>query len=221
MNYIVITKKKWSKKNFEKLNNKIIVLNEIKKNKIKKIGPKIIFFLHWSKLIPEDIYNKYLCIQFHTSDLPKGRGGSPIQNQILKNIEKTKITAFKVSEKIDAGPICMKEKFELKGNAQTIYKRMEAKCLDMIEKLIKRKNIRFKKQIGHISYFKRRKPSESKINLKINHTINGLYNFLRMLDAPGYPNAFIKLKDIKFRFNHIRKKNNTIEAKVIITKNEK
>ena len=27
-----------------------------------------------------------------------------------------------------------------------------------------------------------------------------------MLDAPGYPNAFIELKDFKFIFNDIKKK---------------
>ena len=56
----------------------------------------------------------------------------------FKNISKTKISAFKVSKKLDAGPICM-EKIRIKGNAIRIYEDMEGICLEMIKKLIKRK----------------------------------------------------------------------------------
>jgi len=218
MRYIIVTKKIWNKDNFINLNKKFKILKKIQKLKLKKLNPKIIFFIHWSKLIPKEIYNNYCCIQFHASNLPNGRGGSPIQNQILRNIEKTKITAFKVSKNLDAGPICMKRKFELNGNAKTIYKNMETICLDMIKKIIKIKNIKFKKQIGKVTFFKRRKPSESKINLSKTYSIDKIYDFLRMLDAPGYPNAFIELKDLKFTFNDIKKKKDEVIAKAIITR---
>ena len=42
-----------------------------------------------------------------------------------------------------------------------------------------------------------------------------------MLDAPNYPNAFIKLNKFKFTFNDIKINKNKIDAKVKITKNEK
>ena len=45
-----------------------------------------------------------------------------------------------------------------------------------------------------------------------------MYDFLRMLDAPGYPNAFIKLNQFKITFNDIKKKNNIIAARVKIVK---
>ncbi len=218
MSYAIVTKKIWNEKNFRNLKKNIKIFKKLNKIKINKFKPKIIFFIHWSELIPEDIYTNYICIQFHASDLPKGRGGSPIQNQILKKILKTKITAFRVSKKLDAGPICMKKKFELKGNAKKIYENMEALCLNMIKKLIKKKNIKFEKQIGTATFFKRRKPSQSKIKISKAYSFNKIYDFLRMLDAPGYPNAFIELKDFKFIFNDIKKKKNLIEAKVKIKK---
>ena len=43
------------------------------------------------------------------TDLPYGRGGSPLQNLILKGKKTTKITAFKMIDKIDAGPIYLKK----------------------------------------------------------------------------------------------------------------
>lgn len=221
MNYIIITKKIWDKNNLKNLSKKIKVFHKIQKYKINKINPKIIFFIHWSKLIPKNIYENYTCIQFHLANLPKGRGGSPIQNQILKDIKKTKISAFKVEKKLDSGPICMKQNFYLNGNAVSILKRMEFKSIEMIEKLINKKRILFKKQSGKPSFFKRRKPEESKIKISKIKTIKKMYDFLRMLDAPEYPKAFIKLKEFKFTFNDIKKKNNFIEANVIIKKNGK
>ena len=60
----------------------------------------------------DSIFSKYYCIQFHTSHLPYGRGGSPIQNLVLRGIKKTKISAFVIkNKKIDAGPIILQKKF--------------------------------------------------------------------------------------------------------------
>ena len=221
MNYIIITKKKWDEYNFKNLNKKIKVFKKLDKYRINNINPKIIFFIHWSELIPKDLYQKYMCIQFHATDLPKGRGGSPIQNQILRNIKKTKISAFRVKKELDSGPICMKQNFFLNGNAESIMKKMELKSISMIEKLIKRKNIKFRKQGGKPTFFNRRKPQESEIDLSQVKTINKMYDFLRMLDAPGYPNAFIKLKEFEITFNDIEKKKSMINARVRITINEK
>ena len=128
----MLPKKKWDLDNFKKLNKNIFVLDKLNLIKIKKINPKIIFFIHWSKFVNKSIFKKYLCIQFHSSNLPRGRGGSPIQNQIMLNIKKTKISAFKVSEKLDSGPICLQDNLSLHGNALDILRRMEAKSIKMI-----------------------------------------------------------------------------------------
>ena len=88
MNYLVLSKKQWNKKNYNFLNKSFKFFLNIKINEIKKISPEIIFFIHWSEKIPSKIFNKYLCILFHSSNLPKFKGGSPIQNQIMNNIKK-------------------------------------------------------------------------------------------------------------------------------------
>ena len=91
----------------------------------------------------------------------------------------------------------------------------------MINKIINVKDLNFKKQKGKPSFFKRRKPSESKLNTHKTTTINKLYDFLRMLDAPCYPKAYVKLNKFKFMFNDIKINNGKINAKVEIIKNEK
>ena len=94
--YIIVSKRIWNKKNYSNLSKRFFFSKEINQRIINKINPKIIFFIHWSKKISKNIYLKNLCIQFHASDLPKFRGGSPVQNQILSNIKNTKLTAFAI-----------------------------------------------------------------------------------------------------------------------------
>ena len=220
MKYIIITKCVWEKKNYKKIKN-ILVINKLNKKLIKKIKPKIIFFIHWSNMIDKSIYNKYLCIQFHCSNLPKGRGGSPIQNQIIRGIKNTKLSAFKFSKKLDSGPVCLKENLSLRGNGLDILIRLERKSIDMIKKITKMKQIVFSKQIGKPTFFKRRTKKQSKINIKSFNSVSKLYDFMRMLDAPGYPNAYFELNKFKLSFNNLKFTKNAIYANTIIKKNVK
>ena len=87
---------------------------------LNKINPDYVFFTDWSWIVPKKIIDNFKCICFHESDLPKFRGGSPIQNQIIRGIKITKTTAFVMTNEIDAGEILLKKKLsfakELKGN---------------------------------------------------------------------------------------------------------
>ncbi len=195
--YLIVSKKKWNINNFQKLPKNITFSNKINLSILNKKKPKIIFFIHWSKFIPSKIYKKFLCIQFHSSDLPKYRGGSPIQNQIIRGVKKTKISAFKISDKIDSGPICLQRKINLSGSAQQIYENLEKKCLLMIFYLINKKKILFKKQKGGSSYFKRRKPEQSNLNKQKGLNISKILDFINMLDAKDYPKAYIDLKNFR------------------------
>ena len=86
---------------------------EFFKNLITKDISKI-FFFHWNFIVPKSIYISCECINLHTSNLPDGKGGSPIQNQIVDDVIMTKVNALQISEAgLDAGPIyCTQE-----GNA--------------------------------------------------------------------------------------------------------
>ena len=208
--YLIISKKKWDIRNFKILNKSFKLLSRLNNKKIIKYSPKIIFFIHWSERIPTEILKKNLCIQFHTSDLPRFKGGSPIQNQIIRGIKKTKITAFKVSDKIDAGDICLKENMDLNGNAYQIYKKIEKKCIIMIKKLSRKKKIIFYKPKGNSSYFKRRKHKDSNIFSLKTPDLKKIFNFIRMLDAPDYPKAYIDLKKYKILLENAKIRKNKI-----------
>ena len=72
-------------------------------------------------------------------------------------------------------------------------------------------------QTGELVEFKRRKPEDGNIiNLK---DINEIYDYIRMLDCDGYPNAFIETDSIKIEFSNAQiKSKNNLTANVRIFK---
>ena len=212
MKYLVYTNKIWDLNNFEIKKKFFLVKKKLNYKFIEKTNPKIIFFIYWSEMIPDKIFKNYLCIQFHTSDLPKFRGGSPIQNQILNKVKRTKISAFKVNAKIDNGQICLKRNISLDGSAKQIYINIEKKIIKMINFISKLKIIKFSKQTGRASFYTRRLPNDSKLDL---NKENGL---IRCTDAPGYPKAFIEINNFKLELFDAKIRNKKINAKIKITK---
>lgn len=216
MNYIVAGYKSWNKELFDKKISRYpgkwhFISRDLTLEKIRKIDPKYIFFLHWSWKVPEEIIKDYNCVCFHMTDLPYGRGGSPLQNLIVRGHKKTKLTALKMTEEFDAGPIYLKKSLSLLGRAEDIYKRANDLSGDMIKKIISKKP-KLKKQIGKAVIFKRRKPEQSEI--KDVRNIKELYNFIRMLDAEGYPKAFIRDKGFRYEFSEPKLEKNNIMGKV-------
>ena len=51
---------------------------------------------------------------FHQPKLPLFRGGSTIQNQILRNITNSVLTLFKINKIINGGSIIAKKKLSLR-----------------------------------------------------------------------------------------------------------
>lgn len=179
-----------------------------------RLNVEDIFFLHWNWKIPPEIYSNFRCIGFHMTDLPFGRGGSPLQNLIVRGFSTTKLTAFRIFEEMDAGPILLKRELDLFGRAEEIYKRSTLLACEMIKEILEG-NAKEYDQMGEPVFFKRRLPSESEITTF--DTIMDLYNHMRMLDAPTYPNAFLRFGRFKFEFSNVIRTENSIEASVRIT----
>lgn len=160
-----------------------------------------LIFVGWSEIIPDCIIKKYLCVCYHPSDLPKYRGGSPLQHQIIDGIEITKGSLFLMNSRLDSGPIFMKHELSLLGDMSCILKNLTANSLHLvqcfIETLKSGREITYTEQIeSEATYFKRRSPEMSEISIDelLMNTGLQIYNKIRALGDP-YPNAFIKTRD--------------------------
>lgn len=190
--------------------------SELTYDRLRAISPDYVFFPHWSWRIPPEIYGNFRCIVFHPSDLPFGRGGSPIQNLIEAGFQSTKISAIEVTGEMDAGGVFLKRDLLLLGTAEEIYLRMQDVIFDeMIPFILENEPVPVP-QNGDGTIFKRRTPAMGAIRPEM--TIKQVFNTIRMLDAEGYPHAFLDFGPFRFTFTRASLKANEILADVVITK---
>lgn len=188
--------------------------DELNAERIALLNPRYIFFLHWSVKVPSEIFNTYECICFHMADVPYGQGGSPLQNLIMYGHRQTKLTALRMVEDLDAGPVYIQEELSLEGNAEEIYIRSAHLSAHMIRRIAEEQPSP-QPQTGKITIFKRRTPAESRIPLL--QSPQRLYDFIRMLDAEGYPHAFLEHDGFRYEFRRAAIYHGRIIADVTIT----
>ena len=221
--YIFLTAKAWHEPLFEALSKDLpgnwIHIKEkdaFTFQAVSDLNPEWIFIPHWSHIIPESIFENFRCVVFHMTDLPYGRGGSPLQNLIVAGKKETVISAIKVDKGLDTGDIYLKRPLTLDGTAQEIFLRATPVIGEMIHHIIKNDPLP-QPQVGEPTHFKRRKPAES--NLHALSTPEKIYDYIRMLDCDGYPHAFIETEHFKFEFTRpVFNQDQTIEAHVRIIK---
>ena len=163
---------------------------------IKEVQPKIIFFIGWSWIVEQDIIDNYPCICLHPSPLPKYRGGSPIQNQIMNGEKESAVTLFEMDEGLDTGDILYQESFSLDGDLKDIFKRIKDVGVNGICSILEGNIKTVKQNEEEATTYKRRTKdmSEIKIDDIENYTAEELYDKVRSLQYP-YPNADIKCKN--------------------------
>jgi len=221
--YIVASRFDWNATYFEKFSKQqkgtwYFASNPTELDKLLETSnPRYIFFPHWSWVLSDEVITKYECICFHMTDLPFGRGGSPLQNLILQGFEETILTALRMERTLDAGPVYYKKPLSLNGSASDIYKRAGRLCWSMINDFIK-ENPNPLPQKGMITNFKRRNPKESLIPNQL--SLEEVYNFIRMLDAPGYPKAFMEIENYRLEFESSHFTDGKLIAKVSFIKRE-
>ena len=223
MKIIIATIKSWNIARAEQLQRQQAGVHDIriltKKEELTydnvcNFNPDYILLPHWSYYIPEEITNEWECVVFHMTDLPYGRGGSPLQNLIVRGHKETKISALRVTAQIDGGPVYMKKTLSLEGTAQEIFIR----CADVIFQEMVPCFLEGKPepvpQSGEPVIFKRRKPEDSEITGDME--LDTIYDYIRMLDAEGYPRAYIEYGRYRLSFEDARfdEKGALLEAKV-------
>jgi len=199
----------------EKYNVSILTKREeLSYGRIKSFNPEYIFFPHWSWKIPKEIYETFKCVVFHMTDLPYGRGGSPLQNLILLKVYDTKISALRVREELDSGEIYMKENFHIgKGSAEEIFTKASEIIFSKMIPYILEKNPTPYEQKGKAIIFKRRTPEQSNIATSKIINLDDMYDFIRMLDAEGYPKAFLRVGALKILFSGVHRKGERLEGR--------
>ena len=163
---------------------------------IKNLKPRMIFFIGWSWIVKQDIIDNYPCICLHPSPLPKYRGGSPIQHQIINGEKESAVTLFEMDGGIDTGDILYQKSFSLDGDLKDIFDRIVEIGFNGVCNILEGEIRTIKQNNKNATFYKRRTEDMSEIKLDDlkNNTAMEIHNKVRSLQSP-YPNAFIKCKD--------------------------
>jgi methionyl-tRNA formyltransferase len=222
INYVVCTVKPWNIAAFKRRSpglpgewHLIDAPDQLTVAALERIAPRYVFFPHWSWRVVAEITTRFECVCFHMADVPYGRGGSPLQNLIVRGRKSTMLTALRMVNDLDAGPIYLKRSLSLEGRAAAIYERAGDLVYDIIKEIIASEPMPVTQQ-GKITMFSRRTPDQS--ILPQSGSTEALYDFIRMLDAPTYPKAFIDWGQWRLEFDHARMSSDGIEAHVAIRK---
>ncbi len=153
----------------------------------------VCFLLGYTKILQSkelSIDTKYYVI--HESDLPKGKGFSPISWQILEEKNEISVCLIEVDEKVDSGNIILKDIFKLDG--YELFEEIRQKQAEITFKLISKfmdlyPNLRPVEQKGKSTFYKKRNPADSELD--INKTLIQQFNLLRICDNERWPAFFI------------------------------
>jgi len=176
---------------------------------------KYIFFLHYSKIVPQKILDSYKCIGFHTGDLPNDRGGSPIQNKIISGEYKTKISAFQMTKDLDGGPVLCNRDIDLEfGNIEVIIAQISKLISEMIHEIIFTNPVPVP-QLNIGKLHKRLTSKDSIMNID-ELSLKQIYDKIRMLDGLNYPPAFLETSSYRLFFSNPTNTENGITCSVQI-----
>jgi methionyl-tRNA formyltransferase len=165
---------------------------------LRDFKPDLILFYGWSWKISSDLLSDFPCIMLHPSPLPKYRGGSPLQNQLIRGETESAVTLFRMDEGLDTGPILAQAPLSLSGNLSDIFERITVIGTELTFGLLANGLDPSPQNHNEATFFPRRQPAESEITLAElqEKPASYLHNKIRMLQDP-YPNAFIKTADGK------------------------
>lgn len=152
------------------------------------------FYLGCGQIVPDSIRSRYRNnLVVHESDLPKGKGWSPLTWQIIEGAKRVPVTLLEANAKVDSGVIYAQEWMEFKGD-ELIDELREAQvkatlklCRHFVESYPQILS-QAREQVGEGSFYPRRRSEDSEIDPT--RTIAAQFSLFRVADNHRYPLFF-------------------------------
>lgn len=178
-----------------------------------------LFIIGWSQIAKKELLEtpNNGCIGMHPTLLPKGRGRAAIPWAILKELDKTGVTAFKINEGIDTGPIIDLIEIPISSNetSTTLYKKVNESHINLIKKVWQAmidKKLRLTMQDeSKATYWDGRKPGDGEITS--DYSMKEADLLVRAANKP-YPGSFYVSNDKVYRVWKADFFKNVVEEKI-------
>ena len=150
----------------------------------------ILCLLSCEKVFKKLSLNKFNLV-VHESDLPQGKGWSPVTWQVLEGKSTIPVTLFEAAASIDSGQIYSQAYISLNGTEllEEIKHQQglvtQSLIMNFVESL---PNIQGRPQCGDESFYPRRNPEDSRLD--IHKSLYDQFDLLRVCDNERYPAHF-------------------------------
>lgn len=147
---------------------------------------------YFSILKDEELSKSRNNIVIHESDLPSGKGWSPLTWQILEGKNSIIVSMIEASANVDSGDIYIQKLMSFEGHE--LIDEMRSQLADVMKDMVIEFCRNFPNNKGVVqegveSFYKRRRPRDSQLD--INQSIEEQINLLRVVDNDDYPAFFI------------------------------
>ena len=144
----------------------INVSNFYEEKEIKEFD--VVFVLGFTRILKDFLQANDQVLLVHESNLPLGKGFSPLQWQILEGKNKIVFSLLEASEEVDSGDII--EQMECNLDGTELYDEIRSKQAKLTFELISRfirnyPNYKKKKQFGKSTYYRRREITDSELDI--------------------------------------------------------
>ena len=151
------------------------------------------FLVGYSQIIPRDFIKQNRFYVIHESDLPAGRGWSPVSWQVLDRKNEIVVSLMHVDEKVDSGNIVLQEKMVLQGHElldeiRLVQITVTMRLISQFLKKLNSGNLKERPQVGVPSYYPKRTRASSEIDPS--KSIADSFDLLRIVDNERYPAFF-------------------------------
>lgn len=159
-----------------------------------------LFIIGWSQIAKKEVLETPSkgCIGMHPTLLPIGRGRAAIPWAIIKGLEETGVTMFKLDEGVDTGDIIGQGVIELNENttATELYRKVDNMHIELISKywndIVNDKVVLKEQDEAKATEWQGRKPEDGELFKSM--TMDEADKMIRAVTHP-YPGAFYKDED--------------------------
>ena len=163
---------------------------------------EVAFYLGCTKITPPDVLQRNRRnLVVHESDLPRGRGFSPLTWQILDGRDEIPICLVEAAKEVDAGTVIYRQTLRFDGH-ELIDELRDAQGSATVELCLRFLNgaepLVGIPQKGEPTFFARRNARDSRLDPE--QSLSQQFNLLRVVDNQRYP-AFFDYRGHRYRIS--------------------
>lgn len=152
------------------------------------------FFLSCTTVVPPEYLEKHEHnLVVHESDVPEGRGWSPVHWQVLEGNDEIPIVLMEAAEQVDTGDVYIRDRIQLEGTEllREIREKVGQKTVELALEFVEAyPDVEGDPQEGEATYYPRRTTDDSELDPE--KSIDEQFNLLRIVDNENYPAFFRK-----------------------------